>query len=126
MSFDRPHKEELISAVREFLQDKLMPELSGHLKFNTLVAINVLKIVERELDLGPEIIAEESVRLRALLSENQSGTGELEQILCDQIDAGNFSYADEKLLETLWQTTMAKLSVDNPKYAAYQDELNKK
>ena len=47
---DRPTPQELAEAVREFLQDEILPILDDHrLKFRTLVAINGLAIAEREL-----------------------------------------------------------------------------
>jgi hypothetical protein len=50
MQLDRPTPRELAEAVREFLQDEILPTLDDHrLKFRTLVAINGLGIAEREL-----------------------------------------------------------------------------
>jgi len=47
---DRPTPPELAEAVREFLQNEILPIVVDHrLKFRTLVAINGLGIVEREL-----------------------------------------------------------------------------
>jgi len=47
---DRPTPQELAEAVREFLQEEILPILDDHrLKFRTLVAINGLGIAEREL-----------------------------------------------------------------------------
>ena len=50
MQHDRPTPEELVEAVREFLEREILPTLDDHrLKFRTLVAINGLGIAEREL-----------------------------------------------------------------------------
>jgi hypothetical protein len=50
MQLDRPTPQELAEAVREFLQEEILPTLDDHrLKFRTLVAINGLGIIEREL-----------------------------------------------------------------------------
>ena len=50
MPHDRPTPPELAEAVREFLQNEILPIVVDHrLKFRTLVAINGLGIVEREL-----------------------------------------------------------------------------
>jgi hypothetical protein len=47
---DRPTPQELAEAVREFLQDEILPILDDHrLRFRTLVAINGLGNSEREL-----------------------------------------------------------------------------
>jgi Domain of unknown function (DUF6285) len=45
MQHDRPTPQELAEAVREFLQDEILPILDDH----RLVAINGLGIAEREL-----------------------------------------------------------------------------
>ena len=48
MTARRP--QELAEAVREFLQDEILPIVDDHrLKFRTIVAINGLGIAEREL-----------------------------------------------------------------------------
>jgi hypothetical protein len=46
---DRPVAGELAAAVREFLEQEILPVLDDHrLRFRTLVAMNALGIVERE------------------------------------------------------------------------------
>lgn len=124
MPFDRPSKHELVSAVREFMEDKLLPELQGHLGFNTRVAINVLKTVERELAQGETTSKETRLRLLQLL-KNEDDTlsnRDLNQVLSEEINKRNFSYQDEMLTDHLWKTTMKKLAVDNPRYVSYQQE----
>jgi hypothetical protein len=50
MQHDRPTPQELVEAVREFLQTEILPLLDDHrLRFRTFVAINGLGIAEREL-----------------------------------------------------------------------------
>ena len=50
MLHDRPTPQELVEAVREFLEREILPTIDDHrLKFRTLVAINGLGIAEREL-----------------------------------------------------------------------------
>ena len=51
---DRPTAAELATAVREFLESEILPALDDHrLRFRTLVAMNALSIVERELADAP-------------------------------------------------------------------------
>jgi aminoglycoside phosphotransferase (APT) family kinase protein len=50
----RPTASELLEAVREFLTGQVMPATSGQLAFHARVAANVLAIVARELELGPQ------------------------------------------------------------------------
>src|SRR5262249_26325493 len=47
---DRPTAVELVNAVRQYLESELLPSLTDQrLKFQTLIAANVLSIAEREL-----------------------------------------------------------------------------
>jgi len=46
---DRPTAVELVNAVRQYLESELLPTLTdARLKFQTLIAANVLSIAERE------------------------------------------------------------------------------
>jgi hypothetical protein len=50
MQHDRPTPQELAEAVREFLQQEILPLVDDpRLRFRTIVAINGLGIAEREL-----------------------------------------------------------------------------
>ena len=52
MTQDRPTAQELVTAVREFLEHDVMAATEGRVQFHTRVAVNVLNIVARELELG--------------------------------------------------------------------------
>ena len=67
---ERPTAEELTEAIAEFLSGEILPTLDDHrLRFRTLVALNALGIVQRELGkLPPEDDAEQrelAARIRA-------------------------------------------------------------
>src|SRR5450755_3452376 len=68
---DRPTAAELVDAVTEFLERDLQPSIDGRLAFHTRVAVNALRIVRREMELGPEL---DAVR-RSGLHELLGGTG---------------------------------------------------
>ena len=55
---DRPTKQELLAAVRSFLEKDLLPELEGVRRFHARVSINALGIVLRELELSRERLLE--------------------------------------------------------------------
>ena len=119
MPSNRPTRDELLEAVVEFLEKRLMPKLDKHTAFHTRVAANVLNIVRRELEQGPELDAEELARLKDLLGED--GTlDELNAELCTRIRKGDLDQRNPDLMEHLFLTTMGKLSVDQPIYSAYQ------
>jgi hypothetical protein len=51
---ERPTAQELVEAIAEFLGGEILPTLSDHrLRFRTLVAMNALGIVHRELEALP-------------------------------------------------------------------------
>jgi len=47
-------------------------------------------------------------------------------VLADRIASGEADLNTPGLDDHLWQTTMGKLAVDQPNYAAYRRELNEK
>ncbi len=122
MYTDRPTLKELVEAVREFLEKKVSPAVDKSTAFHTRVAVNVLKIVERELELGPDLEDQERDRLRRLL--NQEGTlKELTAELCQRLREGDIDYNDPTMIDHLKKTAMGRLSIDNPKYSAYRKAL---
>jgi hypothetical protein len=115
---DRPTADEMLEAVEEFLRDKVMPAVSGHLNFHARVAANVIAAVRREVARSPAIEAAQRERLRALLGHG----GDVEALnreLCEQIRAGARDLDDPALLEHLRRVAVENLGVDNPKYSAY-------
>jgi len=119
---DEPTPEELTKAVADFLRNDIAPEISGHNAFKLRVAINVLDLVTRQLKLGQGSDAAEAARLTRLLGIEGSLV-ELNRALSDKIAKGEFDLRTPGLAEHLWQTTLAKLAVDQPNYASYKREL---
>ena len=116
---DRPSAIELIQAVRSFIDEQAIPRLDGRAAFHGRIAMNALSIVERGLELGPSLDAEERDRLESLL--DRTGTlDELNRELCGRIRAGEIDLRTAGLAAHLRETTLAKLSVDQPRYAAYR------
>ncbi len=118
---DRPDPVELVRTVAETLRLRLMPQLSGAAAFEARVAANALDLVARQLELAGASDADEHRRLVALLGHD--GTlAELNRELCARIADGRIAPADPLLAEHLWATSLAKLAVDQPTYAAYRVE----
>ncbi len=116
---DEPLPTEILTAVAKLMRETVMPELNGHTAFLVRVAANAIDLVRRQIELQPEQDREELARLSALLGK--SGTlAELNQALCDAIENRSVTLATPGLADHLWATTMAKLAVDQPNYAAYQ------
>jgi hypothetical protein len=122
---DEPTPEELISAVADFLRNDIAPAVSGHNAFKLRVSINALDLVTRQLKLEQGSDATEAARLSQLLVA-QGSVGELNRVLAERIAGGEIDLQTPELAEHLWQTTMDKLAVDQPNYAAYRRELEAK
>ncbi len=121
---DEPMPTELTKAVADFLRDDIAPLLSGHNAFKLRVAINMLDVVTRQLTLEATSDAAEAERLQKLLAM-QGSLFELNRALADRIAKGEMDLQMPELAEHLWQTTMDKLAVDQPSYAAYRRELER-
>jgi hypothetical protein len=119
---DAPTAQELIEAVRTFLEEKVMAELKGHSAFHARVAANALAIVERELSQGPAVQAEERTRLIALLG-HEGPLEELNAELARKIRSGEMTLETPGLRDHLWRTTLDKVAIDQPKYSGYRAAL---
>jgi hypothetical protein len=119
---DEPTPRELTKAVADFLRNEIAPLISGHNAFKLRVAVNALDLVTRQLTLEQGGDAAESARLAALLGR-QGSLLELNRILSEGIASGEVDLQTPGLSDHLWQTTMDKLAVDQPNYAAYRREL---
>jgi hypothetical protein len=122
---DEPTPTELIKAVTDFLRNDITPQIGGHSAFQMRVAINALDLVTRQLALESGSDQAEAERLSQLLGRRGS-LGELNRVLAGKIAGGEADLQTSGLAEHLWQTTMDKLAVDQPNYAAYRRELERK
>lgn len=118
---ERPTAAELINAVADFLEKKAAPELQGHTAFHLKVAINALRIVERELKDSDAFTRSERERLYSLLGGDPgelavNSLAELNRALCERIDDGRLAVEDTALHKHLMQSVLARMSIDSPKY----------
>ena len=107
--FGRPTAAELVEAVREYLEDRVMPTSGGSAHFEARVARNALGIVERELMLGPEVSAAHEARLRDLGVHDDAA-------LAASIRAGEFDDDWEPVAAVLAASARDQLLVANPSY----------
>jgi hypothetical protein len=95
-----PSGAELAHAVREFLEQEVMPATEGRLSFHARVAANVLKQIERELQSGlPDT------------------TGDAD--LVKAIRAGSMDFA--RAYDEIRGTVVAKLRISNPRHLLPED-----
>ncbi|MEO8609794.1 MAG: DUF6285 domain-containing protein [Chloroflexota bacterium] len=128
--YDRPDIYQLLDAVKGYLQREVVPALEADRKqyYQMLVAINVLGIVEREMQMSVEHLQTEWSRLNFVqnvstplpteISEARAALAERNRKLCEEIGAGRYDYAPQRsaLFEHLLVTTRAQLEVANPKF----------
>jgi Domain of unknown function (DUF6285) len=124
MPDDRPTAAELVDAVAEFLERDLQPSLDGRLAFHTRVAVNALRIVRREMDIGPELDAVRAAGVRRLLgidavsvgTTDTSTTRELEVELARQIRDRSLDARRPELVAHLRATLRLQLDIAHPGY----------
>jgi hypothetical protein len=100
MTHGIPSTAELAQAVREFLEQEVMPATEGRLSFHARVAANVLAQIERELQKGlPDT------------------TGDAD--LVEAIRAGSADFA--QAYDAIHETVVAKLRISNPRHLLPED-----
>ena len=126
---DRPTYNELLDAVRSFLESDVVPALEGTKKFHARVAANVLAIVMRERELEAAHLTDEWQRLDTLLGAEpmpssldaaKDALNARTERLCERIRGGDAD-ADPfrgAVLAHVRQTVIEKLAIDNPKLVA--------
>jgi len=119
---DQPSIRELVTAVRDFLETKAMPELKGHTAFHARVAANALGIVARQLEFYGHASEEETTRLAALLGHD-GALEDLNRELCARIRDGKFTLQTPGLAAHLEATTRDKVAIDQPNYSGLKQAL---
>ncbi len=120
----RPDAPELAAAIREFLETEIIPTLTDpRLKFRTLVAMNALGMLEREVQLEEGFLRDELSGLAGLLNVNAVAPDSLEGLrkvvlelntrLASQIRTGDVPAG---ALETVKRAAVHKLRVSSPGY----------
>jgi hypothetical protein len=106
---DAPSAAELLEAVREWIDRELIPATDGRLRFHARVASNVLGMVEREIELGPDQEAAHLARLERLGVADDAE-------LAAAIRERRFDDRADELRSLLSAAVADKLAVANPRY----------
>ena len=126
---DRPTAGELVEAVQMFLEKELLPGLTdARLRFQTLVAANVLSIARREMSSEEALLREERRLLAPVLAEIGAEPAEIAELrqsvqsmnerLCAFIRQGAFDAPERwrELAAIQRRVVLRKLEVANPRY----------
>ena len=111
-----PTAKQLVEAVSGYLEKAAIPALEGHAAFHGKVAMNVLAIVARELELRPAAATAEHARLSTLLGHD----GDLDSLrrrLCAEIGSGVVTLKTSGLADHLLATVADRMRIDQPSYA---------
>jgi hypothetical protein len=108
---------ELLTAVRQFLREEVLPELDGFKAYTTRVAANALGIVARELEMGAGL-AELDMQIAFTLDLDEQAGPVTRQIALALRD-GTMAQ-DQRILSYLRQRTLHSCAIDNPKYSGLQ------
>jgi hypothetical protein len=122
---DRPNVDELLRAVELLLDEQLVPSLEGARKYNARVAMNVVRIIRRQLTLEEKQLDAEWRGLDVLLGPmprppwlevTRAAVRTRTQELCERIRAGDADAGGWRplVLAHVRDTVHAKLEVDNP------------
>ena len=120
---DKPPPDEILGAVARLMRETLLPQTSGRSAFMLRVAANAVDLVQRQIALAALSDEEERARLTSLL-QRDGELAELNAALCAAIESREIGGETPGLAEHLWATTLAKLAVDQPNYAAYRRLAN--
>jgi aminoglycoside phosphotransferase (APT) family kinase protein len=127
---DRPSGAALLAAARAVLLDELLPLLPAERRFDALLVGNCLAIAEREAnaDAGPTVVPElallyrpkQNPESRVLAGGEEGGAAdELWRRFASDLRVGAFENCarrDRQARAALWQLTLAKLRLANPKF----------
>jgi hypothetical protein len=105
----------LLTAAVKYLEEELLPGLTGYHRFKTRVTANVLNIVRREVELRETQSKAERERLRTLVGHD----GDVETLsreLSELIREGAIDLNDADLRAHLRQSLADALAINNPKW----------
>jgi hypothetical protein len=106
---DRPHAGELVASVREFLEGDVLDATEGRVQFHTRVAINALRMVERELAEGDVMANEHRARLAELGALDDAA-------LASAIREGTLDGRWDEVMVAVYESVVEKLRVANPRH----------
>lgn len=126
---DRPSAAELLATIGEYLDQDVLPLMQGALRYHTLVAANLVAVLEREVQAGTAPAVRERRALRELLGETGADDHEdldvdvlrlntelQARLLGTELPDRAFLLAAREVLEA---AVLDKLAVNKPGYERY-------
>lgn len=113
---DAPSGDELLAEVEHALRNGIAPG------FAQRVAANAVALARRERAMRPAFDAAERARLAVLAGGEDGDLAALNAALCAAIRSRAIGGGSADLMTHLWETTRAKLAVDQPAYPPFRAE----
>ncbi len=110
-----PTSATLLQATADYLEQELLPSPQGYHRFQTRIAVNVLRTVVREQMLHAPQAAAKQRRLAELLAHDGERVA-LEREMAADIAQGRIDIDAPGLVEHLRQTLADALAINNPKW----------
>jgi len=115
MPLSTPNAKVILQAAVKYLEEELLPTLTGYHRFKTRVTINALNTIRREMELRGAQAAAERERLVALLG-HEGDVEELSRELAQRIRDGAIALDDPALRTHIRQSLADALAINNPKW----------
>ena len=120
----RPTAGELLTDVATLLESEVLEAVSGPLQHRVRVAANLVRIVEREIRLGPAAAQEERHRIALLLNDFDADLPTLRSALATRLAdpeplGGPFERA---VYDSLLATARDDIAIAKPGYAEWTSE----
>jgi len=115
MMRDTPHGVELLAEARRALANKVLPQLTSETRYQVLMAIRAITLVEREFEASAKAEEKLGEMLQQLVGSDAT-VPELTRLLSKRIRNGDFDVSDE-LYAFLRLAVAFKLKETNPSKA---------
>jgi len=112
---DLPSMQQLVEAVREWMERDVLTSTTGRVQFHTRVAINALAMVERELKLGVGQLTQHRLRLAELGFSS-------DEELAAAIRRGELDAEVDQVVQVVRANVVDKLAVANPGYFVAENQ----
>jgi hypothetical protein len=110
-----PDAPALLKAAIQYLEDELMPSLTGYHRFKTRVTCNVLGAIQRELEQRDGNAEREGARLVRILGHDGDALA-LNEELAARIRSSDIALDDQLLRKHIRESLRETLSINNPRW----------
>jgi hypothetical protein len=111
-----PDAKGLVRAISAFLQQGAASERSSYRRFQSKVAIHLLRILEREVAERPKIEAAQLERLQEIFNASDPDLEELDRRLVEGLRSGEIDWHRDDIQAHVRKCAEENLLVSNPRW----------